>query len=323
MLSRLPSRFLPAFALLLAACQQPVVTTHLPRTRVPGSVVGARLRVVATFSILGDLVQNVGGDRIELRTLVGPDGDSHTFEPATGDGSALFEASLIFENGLELEPWLDDLYASSGSEALRVVVTQDVEPRLAAGGESRGANNQEPFDPHVWHDVAQVMRMVEAIRDALATADPANRDAYRSNADAYLARLQELDRWIFDQTESLPEDRRKLVTSHDTFSYFAARYNFEIVGTALGAASTEAADPSAAEIAALVDEIKAAGVPAIFAENVNNPRLMEQIAREAGVALGPTLYTDALSQTGTAGDTYVGLIRHNVTVIVAALRADG
>ena len=289
----------------------------------PGSVGGTRLRVVATFSILGDLVQNVGGDRIELRTLVGPDGDSHTFEPAPSDGSALFEAGLIFENGLELEPWLDDLYASSGSEAQRVVVTQDVEPRLAAGGESQGANNQEQFDPHVWHDVTLVMRMVEAIREALATADTTNSDAYRSNADAYLVRLQELDGWIFDQIVSLPGDRRKLVTSHDTFSYFAARYSFEIVGTALGAPSTEAADPSAAKIAALVDEIKAAGVPAIFAENVNNPRLMEQIAREAGVALGPPLYTDALSQPGTAGDTYVGLVRQNVTAIVAALRADG
>ena len=276
-----------------------------------GSATG-QLRVVATHSILGDLVQNVGGNQIELRTLVGPGADAHEFEPSPADGVALAEAVLIFENGLEFETWLDDLYAASGSKATRVVVTEGIEPLAAA------EDDHSALDPHVWHDVTNVMRMVERIRDSLVQADPARADTYTANAVAYLAQLRELDAWIVDQVDTLPVNRRKLVTSHDTFGYFAQRYGFEILGTVLGV-STEVADPSAGDIAELVEDIKAAGVPAIFAENVSNPKLMEQIANEAGVQLAPALYTDALGEPGSAGDTYLKMIRYNVTTIVTAL----
>ncbi|MGH2592900.1 MAG: metal ABC transporter solute-binding protein, Zn/Mn family [Anaerolineae bacterium] len=276
------------------------------------STASGKFKVVATYSILGDFVQNVGGDEVEARTLVGAGGDAHTFEPSPADGVALVEAQLVLENGLAFETWLDDLYASSRSKAPRSVVTEGIEP--IASEEEHGE-----FNPHIWHDVTHAIRMVQNVRDALVKADPAKAQVYQSNADAYVAQLQELDAWVSEQVKALPEDRRKLVILHDTFAYFAARYDFEIVGTALGSITTEVTDLSAGEIAELVEDIKAAGVPAIFAENISNPKLMEQIAHEAGVTLAPTLYTDALGEPGSAGETYRKMIRYNVTTIVTAL----
>jgi ABC-type Zn uptake system ZnuABC Zn-binding protein ZnuA len=164
------------------------------------------------------------------------------------------------------------------------------------------------------------MAMVETIRAALAVADPANAEAYAANAAAYTAQLQELDGWIEEQVGQVPAERRKLVTTHDTFGYFAARYGFEVVGTAIASFSTEASDPSPTQLAALVEEIQRTGVPAIFAENISNTRLMEQVAREAGVVVAPPLYTDALGEPGSAGETYLAMMRANVTIIVDALR---
>ncbi len=292
--------WLLTLALLLAACQP-----------APAPSSDAGLRVVATFSILGDWVSNVAGEEVQLRTLVGPDGDAHTFEPTPADAAALAESDLIIENGLQFEPWLNDLYQSSGSTATRMAAAAGLDPLPAGEGE---------FDPHVWHDVTLAMRMVEAIRDALVQADPQNAELYRANAESYLAELRSLDQWVQEQVQTLPPERRKLVTSHDTFQYFAGRYGFTILGAALGV-TTETADPSASEIASLVEEIRAAGVPAVFVENVSNPGLMERIASEAGVAVGPPLYTDALGPPGSQGESYVRLIEYNVTSIVEALTA--
>jgi ABC-type Zn uptake system ZnuABC Zn-binding protein ZnuA len=290
-------------------------TAGAPSTAVPAPS-GPPLRVVATFSIVGDLVRNVGGGAIELTTLVGPDADVHEFEPSPADSARIVDAALIFENGLDLEPWLDDLYPASRSRARRVVVTEEVTARKVEGGNDEGFE----FDPHVWFDVANAITMVGTIRDALVAANPANADLYRANADAYLVQLRELDRFVQEQVRQLPESRRKLVTSHDTFEYFAARYGFEIVGTALDTFASAASEPSAGEIAALVRDIRASGVPAIFAENTTNPGLMERVAREAGVRLAPGLYTDALGRAGSDGDTYVKMIRYDATTIVGALR---
>lgn len=285
------------------------------------------VRVVATFSILGDLVRNVGGDGIELTTIVRPGADAHNFEPTPQDADALAEADVVFANGLGFEPWLADLHDAAGSDATIVTVTDGITP-LAAGTHERddgedhedeGDDEHGSDDPHVWHDVALAMTMVEAIRDGLMAADAANAAMFEANALAYLAQLTALDEFVVAEVAKLPEDRRLLVTSHDTFAYFAARYGFEIVGTAFGSVSTEGGDPSAAEVAAMVDQIEAAGVPAIFAENVSNPALMESMASEAGVALAPTLYTDALGEEGSDGDTYENMIRANVTTIVTAL----
>ena len=288
------------------------------------------VQVVATYSILGDLVGSVGGDSVELTTLVGPNGDSHTFEPAPSDNATLAEADVIFENGLGFETWLDDLYASSGSEAERVVVTENVDPIPVAEDEHADEGSHEHAeeghdhehggsDPHVWHDVGNAIVMVRSIRDALSQADPNNAESYEQNAARYISELKRLDADVHHEVDSIPEENRTLFTSHDTFGYFAEHYGFE-VDTALASASTEAGDPSAGETAELVEEIEASGVPAIFAENVSNPTVMENVAGEAGVELAPTLYTDALGEPGSPGDTYVRMMRHNAATIAESLR---
>jgi ABC-type Zn uptake system ZnuABC Zn-binding protein ZnuA len=277
---------------------------------------------VATYSILGDLVKNVAGGSAEVVTLVGPDGDAHTFEPTPKDGVALADADVIFENGVGFETWLDKLHSSSKSKGKRVVVTKSLELREGKCHHAHkpGEKHEHEDDPHVWHDVENAIHMVGIIRDALAEADPPNADKYKANAEKYLATLRVLDAWVEEKVATLPKQNRKLVTSHDTFGYFADRYGFTVVGTALASVSTEAGDPSAATFAKLVESIKAARVPAIFAENVHNPKLMERLAKEAGVKLAPPLFTDALGKPGTEGDTYEKMIRHNVTVIVEALK---
>jgi ABC-type Zn uptake system ZnuABC Zn-binding protein ZnuA len=509
------------------------------------SIVGAQeepLKVVATYSILGDIVQNIAGDNIKLTILVGPDGDSHVYEPTPQDAIALAEADLIFENGLEFETWLDDLYESSGSTATRIVVSDGIEPLAfeehdhedehahedehmgedehaheheevvdlspwagewvtgwsfgveamqpafdailavvpeltrenifnyyEAGNQSAfdtfsvegdqvtfvdasgtatcaysfGGNetviafptelwslfstddeacaayrylllmpphSPEPgssphahfrygstsfeeliaddsawypsiypagttseqvtnawitsarmvglyiasvqgievalteeeqaaaqsetdphegedhhdhehgeFDPHIWHDPNNGIVMVANIRDALVEADPTNAEAYTANAETYTAQLTQLDTYIREQVATIPAANRILVTSHDTFGYFADEYGFVVLNV-LGSVSTDAADPGAGEIAELVAEIQASGVPAIFTENVTNPALVEQVANEAGVIVAPTLYTDALGQPGTPGETYLSMLRYNVDTIAEALR---
>jgi zinc/manganese transport system substrate-binding protein len=286
-------------------------------------VAGQPLQVVASTSVIGDLVQNVGGDAIQVTTLIGPGVDAHTFDPAPADLVTLEKAAVVFENGLGLEPWLDQFFESTQPAGARVVVTDGIEPVPAGAAEEGEGESHEhgAFDPHVWHDVANAIVMVGNIHDGLVAADPAHAAAYDANAAAYTAELQALDGWVREQVATLPPERRKLVTNHDTFAYFAKAYGFEILGTALGSVSTEVGDPSAQKIVALVDEIDAAGVCAIFAENVANPDLMESIAAEAGVELAPSLYTDALGPPDSPGGTYDGMMRSNVTTIVTALNS--
>lgn len=279
------------------------------------------LKVVATFSVLGDLVQNVSGNRVDLTVLVGSDADAHSYEPSPADIVTLGDAGLIVENGFEFETWLNDLAASSGSDAVRVVAAEGVEPLPAAAEQPEGEDEEghAEFDPHIWHDVQQVMTMVENIRIGLVEADPANSEFYIANAEAYTAELEDLDAYIQEQVATIPEARRKLVTSHDTFGYFARRYGFEVVGTVIPSVSTEVADPAAGELAGLIDAIEATGVPAIFAENVTNPDLLEQVASSAGVTVAPTLYTDALGLEESTGSTFLDMERYNVDTIVQAL----
>lgn len=283
-----------------------------------------KLRVVATYSVLGDLVTNVAGDAAEVVTLVGPDGDAHTFDPSPQDGMAVADCAVVFENGVGFETWLDKLHSSSGSKAVRVVVSKGLEFREGechhGPKEKHEPGHAHEDDPHVWHDVKNAVHMVAVIRDRLCEIDPSHADNYRANAAAYLAKLEALHTWVEKTVGTLPPDRRKLVTNHDTFGYFADRYGFQVAGTALQSVSTEAGDPSAAEFAKLVEAVKAAKVPAIFAENVHNAKLMERLAAEAGVKLAPPLYTDALGPPGGGGDTYETMVRHNVITIVAALK---
>jgi ABC-type Zn uptake system ZnuABC Zn-binding protein ZnuA len=280
---------------------------------------------VASFSVLADLVKQVGGERVEVVTLVGPGQDAHTFEPAPTHGVALSRAALVFENGLGFEGWLDKLYAASGSKARRVVVTQGISAQKSGHAHSEGAGEAAhahgELDPHVWQDVRHAMHMVGVVRDALVHADPGGAGEYGANADRYLSELRALDGWIVEQVRAVPEARRTLVTNHESFGYFASRYGFALVGTAIPGVSTENAEPSAAELAKLIGRIKSTGTPVLFAENVSNPKVLDRIAREAGVKVAPTLYTDALGKPGDPVDTYAKMMRYNVTTIVTALKA--
>jgi ABC-type Zn uptake system ZnuABC Zn-binding protein ZnuA len=284
------------------------------------------LKVVATYSILGNLVENIAGGNIELTVLVSADSDSHVYEPTPQDVIALAEADLIFENGLEFETWLDDLYTTADSSAVRVVVSEGIEalPFEEDGHEdeaqaSEAHAEEGEFDPHIWHDPNNGIVMVENIRDALVAADPAKAAEYETNAEAYSAELVTLDAYIRDQVASIPEANHLLVTSHDTFGYFAKAYGFDVLNV-LGSVTTEAADPSAGEIAALIAEIQASGVPAIFIENIANAEVLEQVAREAGVGIAPPLYTDALGQPETPGESYLAMLRYNIDTITEALQ---
>ncbi len=268
----------------------------------------AKLKVVATFSILGDMVKNVGGEAIDLTVLVGADGDAHSFEPTPQDGIKLTKADIIIENGCYFEPWINDLYQASQSRAKRVAVTDGV---LVSG---------ENVDPHVWHNVQHAIAMVNNIKEALISLDPTHQAIYAANAANYLNELQALEAWVIEQVNLIPQEKRKLVTSHDTFGYFANHYGFEIIGTAIASATTEAAEPSAKQMAVLIEKIKQAGVPVIFTENINSPRLMQMLADEAKVRVAPSLYTDALGQEGSQGDSYIKMMQFNVKTITESLR---
>ena len=280
-------------------------------------VAGDPLPVVATFSVLGDLIRAVGGDAIDLQTVVDVGMDAHTFEATPANAIALSEAGLVFAIGLGFEPWLAQL-AEGADGQFPVVTLTDGLDLIAGEGHGHDHAHDEEKDPHVWLDVQNAIAMTDRIRAALVEADPENATSYDANAAAATANLEELDAWIVEQVATLPEGRRKLVTSHDTFAYFARRYGFDVVGSVQGL-STEEGEPSAMEIATLTEEIKAAGVPVVFAETVSNPALVESVAREAGVTLGPPLYTDSLGPAGSDGATYDGMMRHNVTAIVTAL----
>ncbi len=283
----------------------------------------AKPKVVATFSILGDLVGNVAGDKVELITLVGPDADTHNFEPKPSQAASVADAVIIFENGVGLEHWLDGLYKSSSSKAKRVVVTKGI--TLLEGSDDddkkgdKKKSKDEDKDPHVWSDVKNGIHMVGLIRDSLVEVDPANAEHYKSNAKIYLKKLEDLDAWVSKEVDKLPKDQRKLVTNHDTLNYFAKRYGFEIIGDALGSTSTAEVEPSAKDTAKLVEKIKAAKVPVIFAENIESNKVIKRLAQEAGVRIGPELYSDALGKADSAGGTYEKMVHHNVSAIVGEL----
>lgn len=286
---------------------------------------GGKPQVVATFSVLDDFVRQVAGDKVDLITLVGPDGDAHTFNPAPQDVAAVGRAAVVFEVGAKFESdWFDKAYTASGSKAKRVAVSDGLE--LEEGechhkpGEKQEPGHAHELDPHVWHEVTNAVHMVGKVRDGLCEIDPANAATYRANADAYVARLRELDAWIVAAVKAVPADRRTLVTNHDTFGYFARRYGFRVAGSVLPSVSTEAADPSAAEFAELVGKVKAQKVPAVFCEASHNSKLVERLAAAAGVQVAPPLYTDALGSKGSPGETYLGMMRHNVTTVVDALK---
>lgn len=270
-----------------------------------------RLRAVATFSILGDLVGNVGGERVEVATLVAPNGDVHVYAPTPGDVKTIAAANIVFVNGLGLEGWIDRLIAASASRAPVVVTSSGVTPR--SGERSR---EQAVSDPHAWQSVANAKIYVENIRDGLVAADRNGEKNYQANAAAYLAKLDALDGEIKAAIAAIPSARRKVITTHDAFGYFGDAYGVEFI--APEGLSTEA-EPSAREVAKLIEQIRRENVPALFLENVSDPRLLQRIAAETGVRIGGELYSDALSPPDGPAATYIEMMRSNVRELTSAL----
>jgi zinc/manganese transport system substrate-binding protein len=275
-----------------------------------------KINVVASFSILGDLVKNVGGERIDLATLVGPNGDAHAYAPTPADAKTLARAKVVFVNGLGFEGWMTRLVKSSGSTAKPVVATRGIAPRkMEEAGHGHGHDHAET-DPHAWQSVANAKIYVANIRDALIAADPAGKAAYQANAAAYLQKLDALEREVKEAVAKIPADRRRVITTHDAFGYFQAAYGIAFI--APQGVSTEA-EASARDVARIITQVKKAKIPAVFLENVSDSRLLRRIADESGAKIGGTLYSDAL--TGEKGDapTFIDLIRHNIRTLSAAL----
>ena len=265
-----------------------------------------RLNVVASFSILADFVRNVGGDRINLTTLVGADSDVHVYAPAPSDAKRIADANLVIVNGLGLEGWLPRLVQSAGSKAQVVTVSAGIVP-LKLGSAA---------DPHAWQSVPNARIYVSDIANALAAADPDDAEFFRARAKAYLDKLEALDREVREAVAKIPPERRKVISTHDAFGYFAAEYGVQFVAP-LGV-STET-EPSARDIAAIIGQIKAQKIPAVFLENISDDRLIRRIAAETGAKVGGTLISDGLTGEKGPAPTYIDMVRHNIKALTSAL----
>jgi zinc/manganese transport system substrate-binding protein len=277
-----------------------------------------RLRIVASFSILADLVREVGGEAVGVTSLVGPAGDTHAYQPTPADARTLAEADLVMVNGLGFEGWIDRLIAASGYAGPIVRASRGVKARAAAEHEEHAHDHgdQPAADPHAWQSVPNALAYVRVIQEGLSDVDPAHAADYRRRAAEYGMVLETLDREIRSAVATLPPDRRTVITSHDAFGYYAAEYGLRFLAPV--GLSTEA-EPSAGAVAALVRQIKETQARALFVENVTDPRLVEQIARETGAVVGGELYSDALSPADGPAPTYVAMMRHNTRVITSAL----
>ncbi|MEQ8267315.1 MAG: metal ABC transporter substrate-binding protein [Parvibaculum sp.] len=287
------------------------------------------LKVVASFSILGDMAREVAGDRAQVTVLVGPDGDAHSFEPDPSDASALADADVLIMNGLGFEPWMIRLAAAAKTKAKYVTASFGVNPRHLAeqahghGDDEKGHDEDgypkaaRDFDPHAWQNLTNGAVYAQNIADGLSEADPDGALVYKANAERYIAELKKLDRWVKSEIAKVPAGKRKVITTHDAFGYFGDAYGIEFLAPAgIG----NEAEPSAQALARLIDQIRAEKIKALFIENMTDPRLMETISRETGAEMGGELYSDALSPEGGPAATYMSMFEHNVPVLVSAMQ---
>jgi zinc/manganese transport system substrate-binding protein len=289
-------RFCGAALGTLAAALMAVIPLHAQE----------KINVVASFSILGDFTKNVGGDRVSVTTLVGPNSDVHVYMPAPADAKKIADAKLVIINGLGLEGWLPRLVQSSGSKAAIVTATNSIAPRKLGSD----------ADPHAWQSVVNAKIYVADIRDALIAVDQAGAPAYRANADAYLAKLDALDREVREAVAQIPQAQRKVISTHDAFGYFAAAYGIAFI--APQGVSTES-EPSARDIASIITQIRTGKIAAVFLENISDPRLMRRISAETGARIGGTLYSDSLTAENGEAPTYIDVVRHNIKALTSAL----
>ncbi|WP_019220714.1 metal ABC transporter solute-binding protein, Zn/Mn family [Bartonella senegalensis] len=275
-----------------------------------------KIRAIASFSILADLVKNVGGDHISMTTFVGPNANTHTYEPTPRDAQALRNAHIIFINGLHLEGFIDRLITASGTKAMLVEVSANIPPLEIKNQEQSAKHHHSDVDPHAWQTIPNVEIYIKNITIAFCKIDQQSCASYRKNAESYMQKLKEKQEILKTKIATIPKDKRIIITSHDAFGYFAQEYGFTIL--APQGASTEA-EATAADVAKLIKQIKANNAAALFVENISNPRLIKQISKETGLKIGGTLYSDALSNKNGPAATYLDMMEHNVKTIIDAI----
>jgi zinc/manganese transport system substrate-binding protein len=278
-----------------------------------------RIKVVATFSVIGDMVANVAGDRIELVTLVGPAGDTELFKPSLADGKNVAEAKIVFMNDLndEFEPWLEPLLKQAKFSGAKIIVSRGAKTYTSTEERApRSKTGEEEIDQHAWLDPKNGIIYVRNIAAALAKSDPANAAEYRARANAYIKDLQVLDAWAKVEMAALPAAKRRVLASHDSLQYLAKAYGITLLSIN---GWTNNSEPSAAELARLTQQIRQEKIHALFLDSITDPRAMQQVANETGASIGGTLYGDALSKPGEEADTYLKMLRHDVTTLKAGM----
>ncbi len=273
------------------------------------------MQVVASFSVLGDMVKHVGGNKVDVRTLVGPNSDTHTYEPKPEDAKALANADLVIVNGLGLEGWMDRLIKASGTHAKIIIASEGVKPRTMT--EEENGKKETVTDPHAWQDLRNGRIYARNIAAALANADKENGQTFRTQAALYDKDIASADADARAHIASIPEAKRKIITSHDAFGYFGAAYGVTFLSPV--GINTEI-EPTAADVARLCDQIKAEGVKGVFLENMANPTLIQQIAKDTGATMGGALYSDALSEPEGPAPTYLAMFANNVPKLVRAMK---
>lgn len=292
------------FCIFLFSIQMALSNTKIPP-----------LKVVCTFSILSDLVKTIGGDAVIVETIVPINTDPHTYQPTPSNAKSLANADLVFVNGLNFEGWIDRLIAASGYQGNIIIAAQDISPR-SAQDLSQDIEKTPTIDPHAWHNVQNAVAYVRVITDALIIRQPQQREKIQARSQEFIHKLQDLDQWIIRQINSIPPEKRIVVTTHDAFWYYGDAYGIQFLSPV--GVSTDA-QPSAAAMAGLIRQIQQQDIRAVFIENLSNSRLVNQIAKETHVKIGGVLYADSLSEETGPAATYIQMIRHNTAEIINAL----
>lgn len=285
-------------------------------TLITYSAAAAPLNVVATFSILADMTQRVGGDRVQVHPLVGQDADAHVYQPTPADAKKIAQATLVVANGFGFEGWIDRLIKSSGYRGKVVLASQGIKTLSHPHEKGNQHDHNGDIDPHGWQDLTNALRYVDNITQALSEVDPAGREAYQANATKYKQELSDLDAELRASFNAIPAERRKVVTSHDAFAYFNRAYGISFISPVGVNTETE---PSAADVGRIIKQIKREHIPAVFMESISDPRLLERIRQESGAKIGGTLYSDTLSKPDGPASTYLSMMRHNARTLAAAL----
>ncbi|MEO8599104.1 MAG: metal ABC transporter substrate-binding protein [bacterium] len=278
---------------------------------VAGAAAADKLPVVASFSILGDLVSEIGGERVAVSTLVGPDQDAHMFSPSPADAKKVAQSKLVVVNGLGFDPWINRLSGAAGYKGATVVASSGIKTR------DMSDEGQIHADPHAWQDPTNVITYAGNIAAALGKIDPAGAHYYQANRDRYVKSLKELDGWASQQFAQIPVAKRKVITSHDAFGYLGARYQITFLAPQGTSTDSEA---SAKGVAKLIGQIRRERIKSVHIENMSNPKLLQQISREAGVTMGAKLYADALSGPQDGAPSYLKMMRYNIEQLMSGLK---